>query len=156
MIVYDLTCSAGHRFEGWFSSSADFDDQQGRGLVACPDCGSGDVAKAPMAPAVPRKGSQSASVRTNDETPLPVAGGAPPPEVAAAFAQLAQMQAAALKESRWVGDSFAEQSRAMHYGERKAETIHGKATPKEAEALLEEGVAVTPLPFPIAPPDELN
>ena len=69
---------------------------------------------------------------------------------------LAQMQAEALKQSRWVGDKFAEQSRAIHYGEREAEVIHGQATPDQASELIEEGIALVPLPFPVASPDELN
>ena len=28
MIVFDLACQAGHRFEGWFASSGDFEGQQ--------------------------------------------------------------------------------------------------------------------------------
>jgi hypothetical protein len=155
MIVYDLCCGAGHRFEGWFGSSDEFARQQGRGLVICPHCGSPEVAKAPMAPAVPRKGNQM-TVREREPEAAPVAGGAPPPEVAQALQKLAEIQAEALKSSKWVGDKFAEESRAIHYGEREAETIHGKATPKEAKALLEEGIKVAPLPLPIAPPDELN
>ena len=157
MIVYDLSCSASHRFEGWFSSSGDFESQQARGLVSCPKCGCAEVIKAPMAPAVPRKGNQGRIAPHGDgENTVPVVGGPPSPEVAVALAKLAEMQATALKQSRWVGDDFAEQSRAMHYGERTAETIHGKTTLKEAAALAEEGVAVIPLPFPIAQPDELN
>jgi hypothetical protein len=79
-----------------------------------------------------------------------------PAEVAAALQNLAEAQAKALKDSKWVGDAFAEQSRAMHYGERDPESIHGQATPDEALALFEEGVPVAPLPFPVAPPEELN
>ena len=154
MIVFDLSCAEGHRFEGWFSSSEDFAGQQARGLVSCPDCGSDRVSKAPMAPSVPRKGNQRTEAR-REQTPVPVSGGMPP-EVAEAMSKLALMQAEALKQSKWVGDGFAEQSRAMHYGERTTEVIHGKATPKEAKALLEEGIPVAPLPFPVAPPDELN
>ena len=67
-----------------------------------------------------------------------------------------EAQARALEKSKWVGDSFAELTRAMHYGERDAETIHGQATPEEAQALFDEGIPVSALPFPIAPPDELN
>lgn len=155
MIVFDLCCSAGHRFEGWFGSSDEFASQQAKGLVTCPDCGSPEIAKAPMAPAVPRKGNRMAA-REIGAGPVPVAGGSPPPEVAQALHKLAEMQAEALKSSKWVGEKFAEESRAIHYGEREAETIHGKATPKEAKELLEEGIKVAPLPFPIAPPDELN
>ena len=58
MIVFDLSCADGHRFEGWFASGEAFAVQRERGLVECPHCGSAEVAKAPMAPAVPRKGNQ--------------------------------------------------------------------------------------------------
>jgi hypothetical protein len=154
MIVFDLCCPGGHRFEGWFGSSADFAGQQARGLVACPHCGATEIAKAPMAPAVPKKGNQKAGKSKPAEATF--TDGSPPPDVTQALEKLAQMQAEALKSSKWVGEKFAEQSRAMHYGEREAETIHGKATPKEAKALSDEGIAVAPLPFPVKPPEELN
>jgi hypothetical protein len=150
MIVYDLCCGDGHRFEGWFDSSDDYASQRGRGLVACPQCGSDAVGKAPMAPAVPRKGNRQI------EAKQPLAGGRLPPEAAAVLRQLAEVQAEALKTSTWVGDDFAERSRAIHYGEREAEAIHGKATANEAKALLEEGIAIAPLLFPVAAPEELN
>lgn len=152
MIVFDLECSpGGHRFECWFASSDDFAAQAQRGLVCCPTCGASEVAKAPMAPRVPRKGNQQTA------TPrLPVANRTLPPEAQAMMHRLAAMQAEALKQSRWVGDGFAEQSRAMHYGEREAELIHGQATLGEARDLLEEGIGIAPLPFPVAPPEALN
>ena len=154
MIVFDLECrSGGHRFEGWFASSDEFAAQQTRGLVCCPHCGSADVGKAVMAPSVGRKGNQRAVKPAPD---APVMGGSIPPEAQAAIAKLAELQSAALKGSRWVGKGFAAQSRAIHYGERETETIHGQATPAEAQELHDEGIAVMPLPFPIAPPDELN
>ena len=155
MIVFDLACApGGHRFEGWFASSADFASQQARGLVTCPQCGAAEVAKAPMAPAVGRKGNQLAAAKPSAKQP--VAGGRMPPEAAKAMAALAQMQAKALEQSRWVGDTFAEQSRAQHYGEAKEETIHGQATLAEAKELHEEGITVMPLPFPVVPPGEAN
>ena len=43
MIKYALVCDQGHAFEGWFSNSADYDDQLGRGLLDCPLCGSSDT-----------------------------------------------------------------------------------------------------------------
>jgi len=154
MIVYDLSCEHGHRFEGWFGSSEDFAEQQAEGFVSCPQCGSMEVAKAPMAPAVPRKGNQIAPAMAEPRQAL--ANGPMPAEVAKALHQLAQAQARALKDSKWVGDAFAEQTRAMHYGEREVETIHGQATADEARELFEEGIPVSPLPFPVAPPEELN
>jgi len=108
-----------------------------------------------MAPAVPKKGNQQVARPAAGQS-MDLAGGAIPAEAAEALQKLAQMQAEALKSSRWVGDKFAEESRAMHYGEREAATIHGKATPREAKELFEEGVPVAPLPFPVAPPDKLN
>ena len=153
MIVFDLHCAEGHRFEGWFGSSGDFASQQERGLVTCPQCGSSEVGKAPMAPAVPRKGNQLSSPTENK---APMTGGEIPPEVRKAMKALAEAQQKALANSKWVGDAFAEQSRAMHYGEKDLEAIHGKATLKEAKELLDEGIEVSPLPFPIAEPEELN
>jgi hypothetical protein len=154
MIVFDLECRAlGHRFEGWFSSSQDFAAQQERGLVSCPHCGSSDVAKAVMAPNVGRKGNQLSGPSTKRQA---MVGGEMPAEAKELMAKLATMQAEALKQSRWVGKGFADESRKMHYGEAESETIHGQATPEQAKELLDEGIALMPLPFPVAPPDELN
>jgi hypothetical protein len=155
MIVYDLACTEGHRFEGWFGSSADYENQRARGLLACPTCGCADVAKAPMAPAVPAKGNQRKEVLL-PEGARPMANTPLPPEIHKALAALAKAQAEALKNSTWVGERFAEETRKMHYGERDEAPIHGQASLAEAKALIEEGVPVAPLPFPIAPPDKLN
>jgi hypothetical protein len=157
MIVFDLLCDNGHGFEGWFGSSDDFAAQQGRGLVTCPQCGSGVVGKAPMAPSVGRKGNQIAASSSPRGTDTRQVANAPmPPQVVAAMRELAAAQARALEGSTWVGEKFVEQSRAMHYGERDHAPIHGQATIAEAKALAEEGVPVAALPFPVAPPEELN
>src|SRR4051794_23898640 len=94
MIVFDLQClDGGETFEAWFRSGADYDDQRSSGLVECPYCRSANVAKAPMAPRVPMKGSAN---------PL---------------ARLAALQSEMLKKSRWVGDEFADTARAIHSGD---------------------------------------
>ncbi len=161
MIVFDLSCASGHRFEGWFGSSADFTDQSERGLLTCPECGSAQIIKAPMAPAVPAKSNaQSDATVTSESTKpansTPVASDKLPPEVEKAMKTLAKAQKEALKDSKWVGKDFAEKSRAMHYGENDQESIHGEATLEEAKDLLDEGISVAPLPFPVAPPEDLN
>lgn len=168
MIVFDLECHNGsHRFEGWFRSSDDFARQQERGLVACPECGSTDVVKAVQAPRLSRKGNQiavPATTRAAPDLPAPHAGPGPgsvanaplPPKVLEMMHQLARMQVEALKTSTYVGETFAEDARAMHYGEREVEPIHGQATVEEAKELIEEGIAVMPLPFPVVPPDQAN
>ena len=133
MIVFDLQClDSGETFEAWFRSNADFDEQRGSGLVECPFCKSANIAKAPMAPSVPRK------------------AGIDP------LAKLAAIQAEALKDSRWVGDEFAETARAMHSGEIEREQVHGNATLEQAKTLADEGVPVMPLPLPVTPPNQLN
>lgn len=150
MIVFDLKCSANdHVFEGWFGSSEDFESQQARGLLSCPMCGSHDVAKALMAPAVPAKANRQSA-------PVPAMSGADAAKLRAVMEKMAQIQSEALKDSEWVGRNFAETARAMHYGEKAHKSVHGEVAPDEARALIEEGVEVAPLPFPIIPPDVQN
>jgi len=154
MIVYDLSCHDGHRFEGWFGSSAEFENQRARGLLACPACGTSEVSKAPMAPAVPAKGNRRQEVLPPETRPM--ANTPMSPAMHKALAALARAQAEALKNSTWVGDRFAEETRKMHYGEREEAPIHGQASLAEARALIDEGVPIAPLPLPVAPPDKLN
>jgi len=160
MIVFDLHCAHGHRFEGWFGSSSDFEDQAARGLVTCPQCGAAEVSKAPMAPAVPAKGNTKAEPNTAPapatQEQQPIANAPMTPQMEKALGELAKAQEKALKQSTWVGDDFAKQSREMHYGEREHGAIHGQASLKEAKELVDEGVPVAPLPFPVAPPEKLN
>jgi len=165
MIVFNLECRVtGHRFEGWFGSSDDFADQQARGFVTCPVCGNSDVVKAISAPNIGRKGNQLpepagrvASPAAPMQQASPQQANAPlPPEAIAALKAIATMQAEALKSSTWVGKRFADDARAMHYGEKDAAPIHGQATPEEAKALFEEGVEIAPILFPLAPPKDLN
>ena len=136
MIVFDLRCADGCAvFEGWFDSSADYQDQSGRGLVQCPYCGTDRVEKAPMAPRVGRSDS------------------AGPQE---AIAALAAMQARMLSQSEWVGADLPETARAMHRGEIEPRPVHGQASADEARSLIEEGVPVLPLPLPVIPPGQVN
>jgi hypothetical protein len=133
MIVFDLQCrDGGESFEAWFRSNADYEEQSAAGLVTCPYCQSANVAKAPMAPSVPKKGS-----------------GGP-------LARLAAAQAEMLKDSRWVGEEFADTARAMHSGDIPVEQVHGNATLEQAKGLVDEGVPVAPLPLPVVPPKQLN
>ncbi len=156
MIVFDLSCDSGHRFEGWFASSGDFTTQRERGLLTCPECGSEEIIKAPMAPAVPAKGNRRVNLPVPQDAAKPVSNAEMSPEVVKAMKALAKAQAKALENSTWVGNKFAEKSRAMHYGEVDTAIIHGQATLKEAKDLADEGIAVAPLPFPVAPPEDLN
>ncbi|WP_313670258.1 DUF1178 family protein [Sandarakinorhabdus sp.] len=132
MIVYDLVCDGAHRFEAWFGSSSDYDDQQQRGLLECPVCSSAQVAKAVMAPAVPAKSNQKGgSLSIANDDPM---------------ARLLMLQRAFEASSDYVGDRFAAEARAIHdAGETRS--IHGEATPDEVKALREDGIQLLPLPF---------
>lgn len=169
MIIFDLICTdAAHQFEGWFGSSNDYEKQKSDGLLICPICGSAKITKAMMAPNVGVKGN-----RTNGDAPLdkivsPTQNNDHPsqsPEVSAVavsaehkelVGKLAKAQAEILKKSEWVGDSFPEKARAIHYGDSEEKLIHGTATPEDVTDLEEEGIELSPLPFPVAPPESQN
>jgi len=70
--------------------------------------------------------------------------------------KLAEIQSAALKDSEWVGDRFAEEARAIHLGETEARAVHGRATADQTRSLVEDGIPVAPLPFPVVPPNQVN
>jgi len=147
VIIFDLRCApAGHVFEAWFGSSADYEDQRGRGLVACPVCGSAEVAKAPMAPAVPAKSNAAPASHFS----------AAPEQVKAMMAAAAAVQKQLLATSESVGERFADEARAIHLGEADRRPIHGRATRAEAESLIDEGIPVAPLLFPVAEPGTEN
>jgi hypothetical protein len=165
VIVFDLKCeSQGHVFEAWFGSSADYEDQQARGLISCPLCGDAHVTKAVMAPAVAPKGNRRPET---PQLPAPAAqdkgdgssivmGAGEEAKMRELVRTLAEAQRKALEGSTWVGRGFAEQARAMHYGEQDRSSIHGEVALEEARALMAEGVEVAPLPFPVIPPEVKN
>lgn len=157
MIVFDLRCAgAGHVFEAWFGSSADYEDQRARGLLSCPLCGDKQVTKAVMAPAVAPKSNSRAPQPSASAAPVPMGTEPDMAKMRALMEALAQAQSKALENSTWVGRNFAEQARAMHYGEQDHQSIHGDVAPEEARSLMEEGVPVAPLPFPVVPPEAKN
>lgn len=153
MIIYDLDCENGHRFEGWFRSAQDFDDQLSRKLVSCPQCDSQQVRRIPSAVAIGSHetavapSAESAGLPTLPATAL-MSGG---PEVLAIYRQLV---AAIVANTEDVGSSFASEARKIHYNEAPERPIRGQATVDEFDALKDEGIEV--LSLPIIKDDELN
>ena len=153
MIVFDLKCEpSGHVFEAWFGSSGDYEDQRARGLIQCPLCGVSEVGKALMAPNVAPKGN-----KTSSSVPAPADSfyGAPE-EMKAMLQAMAAVQKKILQHSEFVGDSFADEARSIHLGEAERRAIYGRATPDEANQLLDEGIEIAPLPFPVVEPTREN
>lgn len=147
MIVLNLSCDHEHLFEGWFASSAAFDEQRERGLVSCPVCGATTISRRPTAPYVNTGASAPARAPETLAPKLPVKSrsvtpAAEPDVVAAAMAMLRRVG----RESEDVGDRFADEARRIHHGESQARNIRGRATRDDVGELLDEGIAVLPLP----------
>lgn len=148
MKVFDLCCGDQHRFEGWFSSAQDFDDQQARGLISCPACESTDIRKLLSAPRL-NMGAQAPSAPSSSP-PAPLATLEPAQREAVEALQAAWwgMAKRIVASTVDVGDAFAEEARKIHYREAPERAIRGVATPAQAQALVEEGIEVVAFPLP--------
>ena len=167
MKVLDLQCAQQHSFEGWFASEDDYQSQLARDLVECPMCADKRIQKMPSAPRLNLGGHEAASAATHHSSQQlsalgstsalashqsgavgglnAVAGRQADTSVSeqiAFFKALRQM----VVNAEDVGDRFADEARAMHYGDLEARSIRGQATPREAIELLQEGIEVLPLP----------
>lgn len=160
MIVLNLLCDNGHRFEGWFASSEVFRSQLDSGLVQCAHCGTSTISQLPSGPHV-RRGAvetsrQAASSAGHavafeaDAEPAAFVQTVTPQAARQLFRQLATMA----RQAEDVGERLPEEARRIHYQEAPARNIRGIATAEETLELLEEGIMV--LPAPVPPEDELH
>jgi hypothetical protein len=130
MICYQLVCKEEHSFEGWFRDSAAYDAQAKKGLLSCPVCESKKIGKAPMAPAVSKKGDlaeAAAKAKTMREFVMNV-------------------RKHVEDNAEYVGERFPTEARAIHYGDAEERQIYGEATLADAHELVEEGIPVAPIP----------
>lgn len=139
MKVLDLRCAHGHGFEGWFASNEAFETQLAGGLVGCPVCGDTAIVKLLTAPRL-NLGHPKAPAE-----PVASAGVETSPQ--ALWLRAARELMARTED---VGERFADEARKMHYGETTERGIRGQATREQAESLIDEGIAVMPLPIPDA------
>lgn len=162
MIRYALACDNGHEFESWFPSSASYDAQAAGGFVSCPVCGSAGVEKRMMAPSLGRKGASTkeapSAPRENEAAPaLPVPATQPMALMSerdmAVRAMMRAVREHVTKTADYVGPTFADEARKMHYGDIEHRSIYGESTPDDTRALIEEGIEIHPLP---TMPDERN
>lgn len=143
MIRYDLICKHGHVFEAWFSGSADYDRQADENLLCCATCGTSDVEKAIMAPHV-TTGRKKEAARETEAKKFAMMSAQAQKMAEAVKAEIS-------KKCDYVGDAFASEARAMHYGDKDERPIYGKASAKEASDLAEEGITAALLPEPFIP-----
>ena len=156
MIHYQLRCTSTaeeHAFDGWYKDSAAFETLVKAGLVECPICGGTTVARALMAPAIPKKGrpARNAAVAAPPAAPEPATTEAPQaaagPMPAQLRAMLQKLRAEVEKNCDYVGNDFAEEARRMQRGDTERRGIFGEATDAEAEALHEEGIEIGRIPW---------
>ncbi|MDV7337989.1 DUF1178 family protein [Terasakiella sp. A23] len=162
MIRYQLLCEHNHEFEAWFRDSSAFDEQAERGEVQCPFCGNDNVRKAVMAPAVASRkealisDNQQVAIEAAEKAADDMRDGADPQEVAQVFMEVVnKLQKHVEDTCDYVGDDFADEARAIHYGDAEERGIYGEATPEETEELRDEGIEVAALPK-LASKDQAN
>ena len=138
MIVFDLECSRGHEFEGWFDSLVSFEEQNIKKLVSCPYCNDTNV-KRVLSPVAVRKSNPE-----NQIAPNPID-----------YQELAKEVVNYIsKNFEDVGPRFAAESLKIHYGVGEKRNIRGSATTEEEKTLKEEGIEFFKLPLPKSDDDK--
>ena len=139
MILFELKCTNGHHFEAWFRDGGAFDKQAKGGEVECPVCLDTSVVKAPMAPAVSTSSRKNSNKQQGEHRAKEVAR-----EIIKAVSKI---QKHVEENCDYVGEKFAEEAKAIHYGEAKERGIYGEATDQEAVELFEEDIHVYKVPW---------
>jgi hypothetical protein len=135
MILYQLNCTAGHRFEAWFLDAATFDSQLASGDVSCPVCGDIHVAKTLTAPSLNTGAAKSGSAEVRAK------------EVAQQILKAVNDLRQNVEENcEYVGAGFTEEARSIHSGEAEERGIYGEATEEEACELDEDGIPFFRIP----------
>lgn len=133
MIIYDLKCTQGHKFEGWFQDRKAFEEQQGQKLISCPVCGSMDAEIVPSSLTVVGKEMKAEKMGQRELPPQKT---------------LQLLHEYIDKNFEDVGARFAEVAIRIHYGEEEARNIKGMTTQQEEETLREEGIKFIKVPVP--------
>lgn len=141
MIIFDLACSCGFQFEGWFQDHQDYESQRRSGLLACPECGASSVRKI-LSPVAVRTGSVDAVRGHAGERRL----------TSEALRLLGAMQGGVERNFKDVGHGLAQEALKMHYGVTELRNIRGVATQVEEDLLHREGIEL--LKFPMLPKDK--
>ena len=140
MIVFDLECSQGHVFEGWFDSLESFEGQNLKDLVNCPSCNDSQI-KRIMSPVAVKK-----SHSENRKVAEPID-----------YKKLAKEVVHYIKNNfEDVGSNFAGEALKIHYGVSEKRNIRGSANSEEEKTLNEEGIEFFKLHLPKTDEDKKN
>ncbi|TDQ61486.1 hypothetical protein ATL17_2583 [Maritalea mobilis] len=141
MIQYSLICENDHKFEAWFKNANAYDAQAQQGVLECPLCGTSEVNKALMAPAVGKKANQREDVPQKT-----MALSAGHPEQQEVREALRRLRSKVESEAEYVGTRFAEEARKMAEEPEQRRGIYGEATAEEVTSLIEDDIDFMPLP----------
>ena len=136
MIAYDLQCSQGHAFEGWFEDERTYKSQKKKGLLTCPACNATEVIRIPSTFAIKSTGTSPQSISTA-QVNLDQVGKKMVDFVENNFDN--------------VGCDFAREALKIHYGASEPRSIRGTSTPEEEKTLKEEGIDFIKIPLPQQP-----
>ncbi|OPY91609.1 MAG: hypothetical protein A4E72_00072 [Syntrophus sp. PtaU1.Bin208] len=131
MIIYDLKCEKGHKFEGWFKDRKAFEEQKEQKMISCPICGSFEARQLPSSPKIVSRNSGSDGKRDSRETSL-----------------LQKFQDYVNKHFEDVGERFAEVALNIFHGKEDPRNIKGTTTKQEEDQLKDEGVKFLKIPLP--------
>jgi len=134
MIAYDLQCTHGHSFEGWFEDRKAYLDQKKRGLITCPACNDTAVENLPSTFAIRSSQTFKPKPLSQEEVDLAKIG-----KKAIEFVE---------KNFDDVGCDFAKEALKIHYGATEPRNIRGVSTKDEEKTLKEEGIQFFKLPLP--------
>jgi len=137
VIIFDLTCAHGHRFEGWFASADDFERQAKAVMVRCPVCDDASVVRVPSAKV--HVGRATVDAPSAAEAPEEGAVSGLPEELINKLREI-------VRNTENVGRRFPEEARKIHYAEVPPRPIRGQASKDDADALREEGIDFASLP----------
>jgi hypothetical protein len=143
VIVFDLGCENNHRFEGWFTSSDDFEKQLHRKLISCPFCANGNVVRLPH---VSHIKSGAVKLRPEPAEDRETKEGLQYANVGKEI--LARLVEQIIEHAEDVGAAFPEEARKIHYQETPERQIRGTASREEVEELVDEGIEIVALPIP--------
>jgi len=137
VIIFDLTCAHGHRFEGWFASADDFERQAKAVMVRCPVCDDASVVRVPSAKVHVGRATVDAPRAAEQPEAETVTGL--PDELISKLREI-------VRNTENVGRRFPEEARKIHYEEVPPRPIRGQASKDDADALREEGIDFASLP----------
>jgi hypothetical protein len=132
VIIYDLKCEKGHKFEGWFKDRSAFENQKSKRLITCPVCGNSDVEMIPSTLSIMARDTKAINKENVEELSMPRA--------------IKLFHEYLNKNFDDVGKNFADIALKMHHGEEEKRNIKGTTTESEEDILREEGVHFFKIP----------